>query len=584
MTTTTELDILEQALQYHQTGQFHQAIKLYHKALSEKNSPLVNNNLASAQLALADNQGAFSTLTSALKEFPESAELIMTFSLLQANMGELNKAIELAKSAVKKAPDKAAFYYNLANFNYQAGHLAEAEKGYKQTLMLNSQCVEAHFNLGTLYYTQSLVRQAIASFKQTVSLEPQFLQAFIHLGQIYSEQGKYDDAIKSYQSVLTIDANNFSVIKALGMVFHISTELETAQQHYQKALEISPEDEESIILMANCLRDKNDISGADKFYQKALKINPSNKIAKDNLSKFSKGKIAAWHFDMLADEARNNAFNQALKKHVKKGNLVLDIGTGSGLLAMMAKRAGADQVVACEMVPDLAQVASQVVADNKMSDVISICNKKSTSLKIGDELPRKADVLVAEILDVGLLGEGVLPTFRHAWANLLNAKAVIIPKAATVEACLIQCNRLKRVNPVQNISDFDLSAFNAFRVKEDYIPTCLNEIPHHLLSDTFFVQYFDFTQLPAHASVEEPNKTDLRMSVTQDGELQGIVFWFQLHLDNEITLSTGPQGEMDHWGQAVYFFENPRQVCQGEEIHLEVRQSETLLQFKLRDI
>ena len=582
--TTSDLDFLQQALQYHQSGQFHQAIKLYHKALSEKNSPLVNNNLASAQLAVADNQGAYITLTSALVEFPESAELLMTFSLLQSSIGEMKKAIELAKSAIDKAPGKVEFIYNLANFYYQSDQLSAAEQGYKQTLMLNAQCVEAHFNLGTLYYTQGLVSQAISSFKETVSLEPKFLQAFINLGQIYSEQGKYDNAIKSYQSVLTMEPNNFSVMKALGMVFHISNELEIAQQYYQKALKISPEDEESIILMANCLREKNDISGADKFYQKALKINPSNKIAKENLNKFSKGKIAAWHFDMLADEARNNAFNKALKKHVKKGDLVLDIGTGSGLLAMMAKRAGADQVVACEMVPDLAQVASQVVADNKMSDVITICNKKSTNLKIGDELPRKSDVLVAEILDAGLLGEGVLPTFRHALANLLNNNAVIIPKSATVEACLLQCNRLKRVNPVQNIAGFDLSAFNAFRVKEDYIATCLNETSHQVLSDTFFVQYFDFSQLPPHASVENPNTANLTVSVTQDGELQGIAFWFQLHVDNDITLSSGPQNEMVHWGQAVYFFENPRLVRKGEEVHLKALQSEVFLGFQLFDV
>ena len=582
MVIASELSVLQQALKYHQTGEFQKAIELYKTALLEKSDPLVSNNLASAQLALADNDAAFSTLTEALAIHPDCAELTLTLSLFKASTGQVDKAIELANAAIEKVPDRAEFHYNLANFYYQSGNLTAAVKAYQQTLVLNEQFVEAHFNLGTLYCTQGLVEQAIISFKQTVQLAPQFLPGLMQLAKLYSDEGKYGDAKDYYQKALAIEPSNLEVIKALGMILHISGELEQAQQHYKKALEISADDEESNILMANCLRDSND-SAAEQFYQKALKVNPLNAIAKDNLNRLSKNKIAAWHFNMLADDARNSAFNQALAKRVNQGDLVLDIGTGSGLLAMMAKRAGAEQVVACEMVADLAQVARQVVTDNDMSDTITICNQKSTNLKIGVDLPRKADVLVSEILDVGLLGEGVLPTFRHAWANLLNPDAVTIPKSAAVEACLIQCDQLKRVNPVSNISGFDLSAFNTFRAKGDYIATQLVETPHQLLSDNFFVQNFDFANLPASASVEQPNETYLSVPVTENGELHAIAFWFQLHLDDEITLSSGPLGEMVHWGQAIYFFEQPKTIRQGELVQLKALQSEAFLEFQLLD-
>lgn len=582
MAIASELDVLQQALKCHQMGEFYQAIELYQQALLEKNDPLVSNNLASAQLALADNEAALVTLTTALAEHPECAELTLTFSLYKASGGELDKAIELALSAIEKAPGRAEFHYNLANFYYQSGDLTAAVKAYQQTLLLNEQFVEAHFNLGTLYCTQGLIEQAIMAFKQTVQMSPQFLPGLMQLAKLYSDEGKYGEAKSYYQKALVIEPNNLGIINALGMIFHVSGELELARQYYKKALDISADDEESNILMANCLRDSND-SAAEQFYQKVLKVNPLNAIAKDNLNRLSKSKIAAWHFNMLADEARNSAFDRALAKHVNKGDLVLDIGTGSGLLAMMAKRAGAEQVVACEMVADLAQVARQVVADNNMDDAITICNHKSTNLKVGVDLPRKADVLVSEILDVGLLGEGVLPTFRHAWANLLNPDAVAIPKAATVEACLIQCDQLKQVNPVSNISGFDLSAFNTFRAKGDYIATQLVETPHQLLSNNFVVQNFDFTNLPANASVEQPNETHLTVPVTQDGELHAIAFWFQLHLDDEITLSSGPQGEMVHWGQAVYFFEQPKMIRQGELVQLKALQSEAFLEFQLLD-
>ena len=139
------------------------------------------------------------------------------------------------------------------------------------------------------------------------------------------------------------------------------------------------------------------------------------------------------------------------------------------------------------------------------------------------------------------------------------------------------------MNPVSNISGFDLSAFNTFRAKGDYIATQLVETPHQLLSNNFVVQNFDFTNLPANASVEQPNETHLTVPVTQDGELHAIAFWFQLHLDDEITLSSGPQGEMVHWGQAVYFFEQPKMIRQGELVQLKALQSEAFLEFQLLD-
>lgn len=581
MSVMKESDILQQALNSHQQGDFYLAISLYQQVILEKNDPLVSNNLASAQLAIADNQGAAKTLKLAINNFSENSELLMTLAIYHSRLGEYDKAIDSAKMAIVKEPDNALFHYNLANFYYQNERFTDAKQSYKKTLLLDDSFAEAHFNLGTLYYQQGLMNKAATYLENAVKIAPQFIQAILYLGQVYSEQSKYVQAVETYQRVLALEPNSLAALKAIGMVLHISGELDSGLAYYQKSLEIAPDDEEAIVLMANCLRDMNDLSGAEKLYRQVLSLNPENTTAKQNLNQLSKAKIASWHFTMLADESRNMAFDTVLNSQIKANDLVLDIGTGSGLLALMARRAGASHVIACEMQPDLALVAKQVIADNDMSDAIQICNIKSTSMIVGDELPRKADVLVAEILDSGLLGEGVIPTFRHATANLLKKNAVIIPKSATIEACLIQCDDLKRVNPVNTISGFDLSAFNTFRESRGYISSILNATPHQVLSETTFVQYFDFSNLPPFASAEKPNRTDLTMQVIQSGELQGIAFWFQLHLDDEITLSSGPGGEMVHWGQAIHFFDHPRPVIKGELVHVQALQSEVLLTFQL---
>jgi len=93
---------------------------------------------------------------------------------------------------------------------------------------------------------------------------------------------------------------------------------------------------------------------------------------------------------MVADLARNDAFEAAINRAVRPDEVVLDIGTETGLLAMMAARAGARHVYACEKVPDLADLAREIIARNGLADRITVIARESTDLAIGDEMPERA--------------------------------------------------------------------------------------------------------------------------------------------------------------------------------------------------
>ena len=102
-----------------------------------------------------------------------------------------------------------------------------------------------------------------------------------------------------------------------------------------------------------------------------------------------------YHFEVLRDEARARAYDDAIRRRVRKaakkkkkqsvagGVSVLDIGAGSGLLAMMAARAGASKVVACEWHGALATCARRNVALNGLSKTVTVAPATSPNFGAG---------------------------------------------------------------------------------------------------------------------------------------------------------------------------------------------------------
>ncbi len=89
--------------------------------------------------------------------------------------------------------------------------------------------------------------------------------------------------------------------------------------------------------------------------------------------------VPQWHFSLVQDHARNAAYDAALRRAVTPTSRVLEIGTGTGLLAMMAARAGAAAVVTCEVVPAIAEKATDIVAHNGYGDRVRVVANIPTS-------------------------------------------------------------------------------------------------------------------------------------------------------------------------------------------------------------
>lgn len=135
------------------------------------------------------------------------------------------------------------------------------------------------------------------------------------------------------------------------------------------------------------------------------------------------------HARMLHDDRRTGDFASALAAAVRPGDVVVDIGTGSGVLALAAVRAGARRVYAVEA-SDIAEVAHRVFEINGVQDRVTLVRGWSRQIA----LPEPADLLVAEVIGNEPLEEEVLETTLDARRRLLAPDARLIPHALTLLA------------------------------------------------------------------------------------------------------------------------------------------------------
>jgi type III protein arginine methyltransferase len=170
--------------------------------------------------------------------------------------------------------------------------------------------------------------------------------------------------------------------------------------------------------------------------------------------------VPPWHFQIVRDAARNEAYDAALRRTIRPGSRVFEIGAGTGLLAMMAARAGAAEVVTCEANPVVARMARDIVAANGFADRVRVVAKHSTEVDVHTDLGGPADVLVTEIFSNDAVGEGAIPSIEDARRRLLAPDARVIPMRVRIVVALAEDRHLDR-RRTGVVAGFDLSRFNA---------------------------------------------------------------------------------------------------------------------------
>ena len=447
----------------------------------------------------------------------------------------------------------------------------------EQALTAEPNDADAHQFLGRVLAFQGRLEEAENHLRTALNLDPDAHEIYLDLAQVLRQRGLHtalDVCIKGLKADPKLAEAHYTAANLLCDLGRY----EEARDHYRVALKLKPDYDEAHNKLGDLLMQQGRLSEAAAQFRKAANAWPKDEQFHQSLRQTYSRMIPIWHFEMLNDGERNNAYERAIARAVAELDedaLVLDIGTGSGLLSMMAARAGARNVVACEMVKPLARVAEKIVAQNGYADRIRVVPKKSTRLELGRDLPAPASLVINELFDYRLLGGGVLLTMQHAVSNLMAPDCIVLPAAATVWGEVVECPTWRAVNPVGEVAGFDLSAFELFRDPAANLPFDLERQPYRSLTEPFRVARIDF-RAPTSGTVVRR----LRLTAKQSGAGHAVAFWWELHLDSEITYSNRSTSPLNHWWQAIHFLGRDLKLEAGRNFDLDAGHADTRFIFR----
>ncbi|XP_031977603.1 protein arginine N-methyltransferase 7 isoform X2 [Corvus moneduloides] len=312
--------------------------------------------------------------------------------------------------------------------------------------------------------------------------------------------------------------------------------------------------------------------------------------------------------DMLHDKDRNVKYYQGIRAAVSRVKergekaIVLDIGTGTGLLSMMAASAGADFCYAVEVFKPMANAAVKIVEKNGFSDKIKVINKHSTEVTVGPDgdMQCRANILVTELFDTELIGEGALPTYEHAHKYLVQEGCEAVPHRATVYVQIVESKRMwswKKLFPVH----IEAEDGEKILVPPSEMENCpgvpsvcdiqLNQMPlsdFTTLSGVVAMFSVDFSKPVQSASTYYR----VQLEPVKSGKAQIVLSWWDIDMDPSGMINctmapywvkpTSALQWRDHWMQCVYFLPNEEPVLQGEKLYLTACRDEYSVWYNLQ--
>jgi len=261
------------------------------------------------------------------------------------------------------------------------------------------------------------------------------------------------------------------------------------------------------------------------------------------------------HRILIGDNRLQNLYREAIFAAVKPGDVVLDLGTGSGLHAFFACQAGAKKVYAIES-GDILEIARNAARKNGFEDRIEFVFGFSNQI----ELPEKVDVIISNI---GYMGS--LQSLPDAAKRFLKKDGRMVPSMVKnsfvpIEMPKFYDEKIGFWN--EKHYGLDFSTFSPYAINRPHANHCT---PEHFLAKPEDLAGFDFMK-----PLKSNYRWDLNYKATRSGMVHGFLGWYGFRLHEDIWLSTKPPLALSPvvWKQPFLPCEKPFEVKAGDKIQV----------------
>lgn len=473
---------------------------------------------------------ALALLQQVRAQAPHDADVLFNVGLCARELKQFDSAAEQFRGYVALFPSHPDGWASLADCELQRQAHAQALVAADRAIALDAACVPAWTVRARSLQATGQFEQALAASAQALKLAP-VPELHVHRGETFEALGDLPQAVAAYRAALALAPAHDEALKKATL----------------SLLQLDKADE----AIALC--------------QEVLQKNPGSITARLGAEWVLSQVVPLWHVPMLNERERNQAYRDGLAAVVTPEKTVFEIGTGAGLLAMMAAQCGARGVVTCEAVGLVAETARQIVARNGLAQRVTVLAKPSYAVRLGEDLPERADVLVHEIFSSELLGEHVLPAIEDAKARLLKPGGTLLPATASIMVALVGGEALGRELHVDEAFGFDLRPFNAIHAKKR--PLHREDLPRVLLSAEVEAFRFDF----AAQDYFPPERKRIEITAAQAGRCWGLIQWIRFELVPGVVFENHPanQRPVANWQHTVYRFDVPQELVPGTVVRVD---------------
>ncbi|ESN93493.1 hypothetical protein HELRODRAFT_157853 [Helobdella robusta] len=271
------------------------------------------------------------------------------------------------------------------------------------------------------------------------------------------------------------------------------------------------------------------------------------------------------HEEMMKDEVRTLTYRNAMyhNRHLFKDKVVLDVGSGTGILCMFAAKAGAKMVIGIEC-SSIIEQSEKIIQANKLDHVIKLVRGKVEEVILPNGI-EKVDIIISEWMGYCLFYESMLKTVIYARDKWLAQGGLIFPDRASLYICAIEDRQYKdeKINWWDNVYGFDMSCIKKVAISEPLVDVV---DPKQVVTNNCLLKEVDMYRVTEE---DLSFSSQFCLMCRRSDYVQAFVTYFNIDFTcchKPTGFSTAPGARYTHWKQTVFYIDDYLTVKSNEEI------------------